>query len=589
MKSTENETNQQAFDTDVSRAISLIYETMLSPNLAAGLAERDTSTYGSIQVEQLENSVFNSALIEQILPHFNHALELAEKQRITDKTPVPRNSYSPPRILFDDLPLPVCIISRQLELLSINDKARVMLQKDCHLPQPAEHALTIDQQLKQDLLNAVATSIDSGQRHTLNCHTDTGVARSILVIPNQQENSARTTGQERSAQILFLNFEAGIDELTSALVNVYELTPSEAQVTAYLSQGSSLEEIAEKKGCSVHTIRTQIKCAYTKTGTRRQGQLVSLALNGPAVWLNVIRNNNTGWHESSLLINSSENTLQLKDGRLLGYGDYGPRNGKPVVLCHHLLGSRKEKPFDEDLLQELGVRLIVPERPGVGFSSGAEDRSLSNWAEDVRQLADHLDLKHFYMAGLSSGGPHAAACASVLEDRVIKLGLIASQMPIDELPAGTTIGYMQRFMTTMARHWPAPLQKILESRYSKLLENPDSAISQFKDEGNIADRALLQDFQINQFRLQNLRDASHLPTSFFAKELMTLSRPWGFNLSELTIPVIMWHGKLDDYFPIEHAEAIAGLIPNCQTHFSDDWAHFFLYEEWKKVLGTLVH
>jgi pimeloyl-ACP methyl ester carboxylesterase len=143
-------------------------------------------------------------------------------------------------------------------------------------------------------------------------------------------------------------------------------------------------------------------------------------------------------------------------------------------------------------------------------------------------------------------------------------------------------------MTDLSRHWPSAAQKLLESRYSKLLENPDHAIAQFKHGGSLADRELLEDIQIKQFRLQNLREASQLPTSIFARELITLSRSWGFNLSEIKVPVILWHGRQDDFFPVEHAEAIASILPNCQAHFNENWGHFFLYREWENILKNIV-
>ncbi|MDF1644643.1 MAG: alpha/beta fold hydrolase [Pseudomonadales bacterium] len=583
MSSIEKKAVKQKSDTDISALVSLIYETVLAPSLSIGFTERDNTVNNSDQAGNPIGRALNTALIEQALPHLDHALELTTKQHSAGK------SSPPTGILFDDLPLPVCIISRQLELLSINKKARTILKKNSRLPQPAEQALAIDDLLKRDILNAVAATIDTRHSRTLNYHIDSGITQTILVMPGPSYNRVGAADSEPSAEILFLNFESGINELTAALVDLYGLTQSEAQVTAYLAQGASLEDIAKRKACSLNTVRTQIKSAYAKTGTHRQGQLISLALNGPAVWLNIMKNNIKRWEESSSITSSSEKRLHLKDGRILGYGDYGPEHGKPVVLCHHLLGSRKEKPTDKDILKELGVRLIVPERPGVGFSCGAEERALSDWAEDVRQLTDHLNIKHFYIAGLSSGGPYAAACASLLDDRIIKLGLIASQMPIDELPSDIKVGYLQRFMTTMARHWPAPLQKILESRYSKLLGNPDSAIAEFKADGSEPDKGLLENFKINQFRRQNLVDASQLSTTIFAKELIVLSRPWGFKLSELKVPVMLWHGKQDDFFPVEHAEAIAELIPDCKASFNENWGHFFLYGEWKNILGALVH
>lgn len=42
----------------------------------------------------------------------------------------------------------------------------------------------------------------------------------------------------------------------------------------------------------------------------------------------------------------------------------------------------------------------------------------SSPADDLRQLADHLNVPHFYVAGMSGGGPYALAAAHYLQGRV---------------------------------------------------------------------------------------------------------------------------------------------------------------------------
>ncbi|MHC4055862.1 alpha/beta hydrolase, partial [Bradyrhizobium sp. 25ACV] len=60
------------------------------------------------------------------------------------------------------------------------------------------------------------------------------------------------------------------------------------------------------------------------------------------------------------------------------------------------------------------MRIIAPERPGFGLSTYQRQRTLADWAGDVAILASHLGLKKFGVAGISGGGPYAAACAALL-------------------------------------------------------------------------------------------------------------------------------------------------------------------------------
>jgi DNA-binding CsgD family transcriptional regulator len=68
-----------------------------------------------------------------------------------------------------------------------------------------------------------------------------------------------------------------VDEgLSARLENLYELTPTEAEVAQWLLSGSSVQEIADIFGNSVNTIRTHLKGIFTKTGTTSQAEVVGL-------------------------------------------------------------------------------------------------------------------------------------------------------------------------------------------------------------------------------------------------------------------------------------------------------------------------
>lgn len=66
-----------------------------------------------------------------------------------------------------------------------------------------------------------------------------------------------------------------------ALVSVYGLTPSEAQVSISLANGQSIGEIAKTTCHSIHTLRTHLKAVYRKTRVSSQKELIKLLLTGP--------------------------------------------------------------------------------------------------------------------------------------------------------------------------------------------------------------------------------------------------------------------------------------------------------------------
>ena len=96
---------------------------------------------------------------------------------------------------------------------------------------------------------------------------------------------------------------------------------------------------------------------------------------------------------------SSDLTVTLPDGRLLGYAVYGDPSGLPVLGLHGTPGSRLMFRMAHPVAQGLGIRLISPERPGFGISTYQPGRTLASYALDIADFADALAIERFAVAG----------------------------------------------------------------------------------------------------------------------------------------------------------------------------------------------
>src|SRR6266496_1502611 len=91
--------------------------------------------------------------------------------------------------------------------------------------------------------------------------------------------------------------------------------------------------------------------------------------------------------------------IALPDGRWLAYAEFGDPDGRPVLFLHGTPGYRLNPWATDAELRSAGVRLIAPDRPGVGRSTPQPRRRLRLPARPVGQ-------RH------RAGGPAAAAgCA----------------------------------------------------------------------------------------------------------------------------------------------------------------------------------
>ncbi|HSP81344.1 MAG TPA: alpha/beta hydrolase [Myxococcaceae bacterium] len=103
--------------------------------------------------------------------------------------------------------------------------------------------------------------------------------------------------------------------------------------------------------------------------------------------------------------------VRLPEGRRLGWAEWGPEEGTPVLLCSGAATSRWLG-FGGDVVGQLGIRLLTVDRPGLGASDPEPGRTLDDWARDVRHLAEIRELPGLAVVGFSQGAPFALACAA---------------------------------------------------------------------------------------------------------------------------------------------------------------------------------
>src|SRR3954453_14744513 len=78
-----------------------------------------------------------------------------------------------------------------------------------------------------------------------------------------------------------------------------------------------------------------------------------------------------------------EGTLELDDGRALGYAEYGQPDGTPIGYLHGMPGSRLDPAALDEEYRQLGARVVALERPGYGLSSRRRSWGLLDWPADV--------------------------------------------------------------------------------------------------------------------------------------------------------------------------------------------------------------
>lgn len=230
--------------------------------------------------------------------------------------------------------------------------------------------------------------------------------------------------------------------------------------------------------------------------------------------------------------------------------------------------------------------MLAPERPGCGRSDPQPGRTLLDWPRDVRALADALGVERFAVAGVSGGGPYAAACAWALPERVSGAAILSGIGPADRPGETRDMLAPNRIAIWMFRHSPR-LARALLSPLARQLRNPERALAQMARSLPEPDRRIVAERHQQASLAAQLRESVARGNEGLFSDFEIFSRPWGFPLAEIRVPVHLWHGELDRNCPIAMARRVAAEIPGCRATFAPGAGHLFTLQRIDEVLEAL--
>jgi len=280
--------------------------------------------------------------------------------------------------------------------------------------------------------------------------------------------------------------------------------------------------------------------------------------------------------------------LDLKDGRKLGFAEYGTPDGKPVFHFNGSGGSRLERPSDLNILTALGIRYISTDRPGHGNSSLKQDRELLDWPNDVAAIADDLGIDKFHVLGWSAGGPHALACAYKIPERVISGAIVSGLAPANRPnPYAGYKGFLRALMI-LGRRFPS-LVYIFRRIAAKQINNPSGEIEdKFVKSLPKMDQIPFENQQVKAMLIADIKEGYKQGGDGPARDDIIINTPWKFEMMNIQTRFDIWQGDIDENVPVNQGKYQAELLPNNSFYLMENKGHMFLLEKWKDVLIQLI-
>lgn len=268
-----------------------LFQTWMTPNdfhYIGGAQFVDTETHkaGIILLRSKQEKTWSEGevrVVEEIIPHMNRSLKIhSEFTHLRLKQDALLKG-------LDRLVIGLILYDRNAHPVYINPTARTIIdthpaldmhEGDLFLVNPED-----EKNLRKTIIETAEIDPEDSWRQSVAIgitHPDAELPLPLLVTPMHAHLITTELDYEGARVAVFLS-DPNLQQPISidSLVSVYNLTPSEAQVAISLANGHSIDQIARKSNHSSHTIRSQLKSVFRKTGVSRQSELIKLLLTGP--------------------------------------------------------------------------------------------------------------------------------------------------------------------------------------------------------------------------------------------------------------------------------------------------------------------
>jgi len=184
---------------------------------------------------------------------------------------------------LDAIPQPVVVVDAEARVIGINASARRFLAPHqcaecpgCLLYTSRRAADAAMQRAVTAVAGDRGAAVPDANRRTVTLSCPNGQGGISLQVGFLGRSDPSGLGGALAAVVL----GASREERQKDAAPLFCLTPAEARLAQWVAEGRSLKHAAVEFGISIHTVRMQLRKIFTKTGTRRQAELVRLMFGG---------------------------------------------------------------------------------------------------------------------------------------------------------------------------------------------------------------------------------------------------------------------------------------------------------------------
>ena len=439
------------------------------------------------------------------------------------------------------------------------------------------------------LLRGVIYKVASGQAErvvTMRIRSSTTGSPVIVRIGPIASDNAKPLALVMSTELVWPEgFDVTVQE-------AFGLTVAEVEIVQGMTLGQPIKNIADARGRSAETVRTQVRSILAKTETHSQSELIRVVLGLMDVAFMPSESAGPVPNRAGALEQLSFQSTTSPDGRRLEWIEFGSPTGAPCLFMHLDLGLIRWPATAERAARARGIRVIVPVRAGYG-RSGLHPRGsdhLQGVTGDYITVLDRLGISR--CAVIAMGADLRFAISLSLQRPGLVTGILgcAAQLPLRTAAQYDRMDKWHRFILANARYAPKVLPFLVQAGFSLARR---LGKEKFFAQVNGGSKADMEAFALPEIREAVLagsevslgaKISAHVA---FTRECIGSERDWSDLVHAVTVPVQLLQGDQDPQTPVLTIEELMQDYPHLQISFVPNSGQLLFFAHWPMALDAL--
>lgn len=381
------------------------------------------------------------------------------------------------------------------------------------------------------------------------------------------------------------------DGFEDTVQEAFGLTSAEVEIVRGIALGLPVKDIAEARGRSQETVRTQLRSILAKTETHSQSDLVRVVLG-----LMDVASMSTEAVTAVALTGDLDplvfQEVTSPDGRRLEWIEFGSPTGRPVLFMHMDYGLIRWPVPAERAARLRNLRVIVPVRAGYGRSDlhrRGKDH-LAGVTEDYLTVLEYLNVRRCAIIAMGADLRFALSMSQARPDLFTGILGCAAQLPLRTAAQYDRMDKWQRFILANARYAPKVLPFLVKAGFSLARRLGKEKFFAQVNGGSAADLAAFARPDVREAVLVGSEVSMGAKISAheaFTRECIGSEKDWSHLVQRAQVPIFLLQGDQDPQTPVLTIRELMLDFPNVEVRFLPNTGQLLFFAEWPQVLDAL--